>query len=98
MQNVMFTGRLAADPQITDDFGKGNKKPIAFAPGLARPNRWCGSMEYELSNGGAIIRNVTRRDIAETIRFIPEAENPSDADLVGFQAYMNPPDVEPPAG
>ena len=22
MQNVMFTGRLAADPQITDDFGK----------------------------------------------------------------------------
>ncbi|MGL9623095.1 hypothetical protein QRQ56_34515 [Bradyrhizobium sp. U531] len=26
---------------------KGNKKPIAFAPGLARPNRWCGSMEYE---------------------------------------------------
>lgn len=28
---------------------KGSKKPIAFAPGLARPNRWCGSMEYELS-------------------------------------------------
>jgi hypothetical protein len=77
---------------------KGNKKPIAFAPGLARPNRWCGSMEYELSSGGAIISYVTRRDIAETIRFIPEAENPSDDDLAGFRAYLNPPDVEAPAG
>lgn len=75
---------------------KGNKKPIAFAPGLARPNRWCGSMEYELSSGGAIISYVTRRDIAETIRFIPKAEHPSVDDLAGFRAYMNPPDVEPP--
>lgn len=76
---------------------KGNKKPIAFAPGLARPNRWCGSMEYELSNGGVIIGYVTRRDIAETIRFIPLAENPSEEDLVNFRTYMNPPDVEPPS-
>jgi hypothetical protein len=75
---------------------KGNKKPIAFAPGLARPNRWCGSMEYELSSGGAIISYDTRRDIAETIRFIPETENPRDDDLSGFRAYMNPPDVEAP--
>lgn len=75
---------------------KGNKKPIAFAPGLAHPNRWCGSMEYELSSGRAIISYVTRRDIAETIRFIPEAENPSDEDLAGFRADMNPPDVEQP--
>jgi len=76
---------------------KGNKKPIAFAPGLARPNRYCGAMEYELSNGGAIIDYVTRRDIAEAIRYIPEADNPSDEDLAGFRAYMSPPDVESPA-
>lgn len=74
---------------------KGPKKPIAFAPGLALMNRHCGSMEYELSNGGAIIGFVSRRDIAETIRFIPQAENPSDEDLGHFRAYMNPPDVEP---
>jgi hypothetical protein len=72
---------------------KGNKKPIAFAPGFALPNRWCGSMEYELSNGGAIIGYITRRDVAETIRFIPEAPNPSDEELSGFRAYMNPPEV-----
>lgn len=77
---------------------KGNKKPIAFAPGLTRLNRWCGSMEYELSNGGAIIGSVTRRDIAETIRFIPATENPSDENLASFRTYMNPPDVEAPTG
>lgn len=75
---------------------KGNKKPIAFAPGLARPNRECGSMEYELSKGGSIISYVTRRELAETIRYFPEAENPSDEDLADFRTYMNPPDVEPP--
>ena len=76
---------------------KGTKKPIAFAPGLALINRYCGSMEYEMSNGGAIIGFVTRRDLAETIRFIPDATNPSDDDLESFRQYMNPPDVEPPA-
>ncbi|WOF43284.1 hypothetical protein KNJ79_19620 [Sphingopyxis indica] len=76
---------------------KGNKKPIAFAPGLAMIDRYSGSMQYELSNGGAIIGFITRRDVAETIRFIPELEEPSDEDLSEFRAYMNPPDVEPPA-
>lgn len=75
---------------------KGNKPPIAFAPGLVLPNRHTGSMDYELSNGGAIISYVSRRDIAETIRYFPEAENPSDEDLIGFRQYMNPPDVERP--
>jgi hypothetical protein len=76
---------------------KGNKKPIAFAPGLALPNRHTGSMEYEMSTGGSIIGYVSRRDIAETIRFFPDAENPTDEDLAAFRQYMNPPDVEPPA-
>ncbi|MBP2463795.1 MULTISPECIES: hypothetical protein [unclassified Rhizobium] len=77
---------------------KGSKKPpTAFAPGMARRNQYCGSMEYEMSNGGTIIRTVTRRDIAETIRFIPETENPSDEALAGFRAYMNPPDIDPSA-
>ena len=47
-------------------------------------------MKYELSNGGAIISYVTRRDIAENIRFIPEEKNPNNDDLAGFRAYMNP--------
>lgn len=75
---------------------KGNKKPIAFAPGLALPNRYTGSMDYEMSNGGSIIGYVSRRDIAESIRFFPETENPSDENLADFRQYMSPPDIEPP--
>ncbi|MBR7518005.1 hypothetical protein KC217_20250, partial [Mycobacterium tuberculosis] len=42
---------------------RGSKKPpIAFAPGLARRSRHCGSMEYEMSNGRTIIDTVARRD------------------------------------
>lgn len=35
-------------------------------------NRGCGSMEYEMSNGRTIIGSMSRRDIAETIRMIPQ--------------------------
>jgi hypothetical protein len=77
----------------------GSKKPpIAFAPGFARLNRYCGSMEYEMSNGRTIIGTMTRRDIAETIRAIPQAESPDDEALSGFRLYMNPPDIDPFAG
>ncbi|WP_332606417.1 hypothetical protein, partial [Acinetobacter sp. ESBL14] len=67
-----------------------------YAPGRATVDRHGGAMQYELSNGGAIFDYVSRREVAETIRYIPELENPSDEDLEGFRAYMNPPDVEPP--
>lgn len=74
----------------------GSKKPpIAFAPGFARMNRHCGSMEYEMSNGRAIIGTLARRDIAETIRMIPQTENPPDEALAGFRLSMNPPDIDP---
>ncbi|SEI15037.1 hypothetical protein SAMN05216228_102896 [Rhizobium tibeticum] len=42
-----------------------------------------------------IIDTVARRDIAEMIRAIPQAENPSDETLESFRAYMNPPDFDP---
>lgn len=73
---------------------KGAKnKPIAFAPGMARINRHCGSMEWELSNGGMIIGEITRREVAECIRFIPETEVPSQEDIESFNAYMSPPAI-----
>lgn len=48
-----------------------------------------------MNNGRTIIGTITCGDIAETIRLLPETENPSDDALTGFQAYMNPPEVEP---
>lgn len=69
------------------------RKPIAFAPSMARINRHCGSMEWELSNGGMIIGEITRREVAESIRFIPEAEVPSQEDIESFKAYMSSPPI-----
>lgn len=70
------------------------KKPIAFAPGLATINRHCGSMEYEVSVGGAIIQYETRRGLAEMMRQFPGMPVPTLEELADFQAYMNPPDVD----
>ena len=72
---------------------KSKHKPIAFAPGLAMPNRYTGSMEYELSVGGSIIGYHTRRDLAETIRFLPTTPVPTAEEMEGFREYMRPPEV-----
>ncbi|MEE4452054.1 hypothetical protein [Novosphingobium resinovorum] len=72
---------------------KAKNKPIAFAPGLALPDRYTGSMVYELSNGGSIIGFHSRRDLAETIRGFPTAPIPSKEDLDGFREYLRPPEV-----
>lgn len=53
-----------------------------------------GSQLAAKVGGGTIIRTVARRDIVESIRSIPEAENLSDDTLASFRAYMNPPDVD----
>lgn len=74
------------------------KKPIAFAPGLAMINRYCGSMEYEVSVGGAIIQYETRRGLAEMMRQFPSLPVPTPEELADFQAYMNPPDVDAAEG
>jgi hypothetical protein len=72
---------------------KNRNKPIAFAPGMARPNRYTGSMEYEMSAGGAIIDYRSRRDLADTIRALPSIPVPTADDLEGFRAYMKPPEM-----
>jgi hypothetical protein len=63
---------------------KAKKKPIAFAPGLALPDRHTGSMVYELSTGGSIIGFHSRRDLAETIRGLPTAPIPRRRGQIGF--------------
>ncbi len=72
---------------------KARNKPIAFAPGLAMPDRHTGSMVYELSYGGSIIGFHSRRDLAETIRGMPATPIPSKEDLEGFREYLRPPEV-----
>lgn len=69
------------------------RQPIALAPDLALIDRETGSMKYEMSNGGAIIDFVTRRNLADSLRALPDLEIPSDEDLDGFRQWISPPDV-----
>ena len=75
---------------------RGKKKSIAYAPGYGRINQWCGSLDYQLENGGAILGNISRRDIADELRAIADRGNlPSDEDLASFHEFMKGPPVYP---
>ena len=74
----------------------GRKKSIAYAPGHGRINQWCGSLEFELENDGAIMGQISRRDIADELRALSDRSNPpSDEDLQSFDAFMKRPDMKP---
>jgi hypothetical protein len=69
----------------------GRAKSPAIAPGYGRINRWCGALDYELSNGKYIMGCVNRRDIADGIRAIPTLEVPTADDLTSFDDFMKGP-------
>jgi hypothetical protein len=70
--------------------GKG--KSIAYAPGYGRINMWCGSLDYQLENNGAILGNISRRDIADELRLLSDRENlPTDEELDSFDVFMKGP-------
>jgi len=71
---------------------RGNKKSVAYAPGYGRINSWCGSLDYQLENGGAILGNINRRDIADALRLLSDrTKPPTDEELASFDEFMNGP-------
>jgi hypothetical protein len=75
---------------------RGKEKSIAHTPGYGRINQWCGSLDYEIGTGGAIIDVLNRRDIAEGLRAISDRSNPpTDADLASFAKFMKGPATDP---
>jgi hypothetical protein len=71
---------------------KGKRNSIAYAPGYGRLNQECGSLEYYMEAGRAILGKISRRDIADELRAIAGRKIPSDDDLRTFDLSMNPPD------
>jgi len=69
----------------------GKPNALAYAPGYGRINRWCGALDFELSNGPCIFGTVSRRDVADEIRAIPHGEVPSEQDLASFDEAMKGP-------
>jgi hypothetical protein len=72
----------------------GRKKSVAYAPGYGRINRWCGSLEYQIEADGAIMGDISRRDIAEELRALRNRDNlPTDEDIASFDEFMKGPPI-----
>lgn len=67
----------------------GRDKGIAHMPGYGRINRWCGSLDYELTNDPLILGNISRRDVADELRSIADRGTlPTDEQIAAFDAFM----------
>jgi hypothetical protein len=70
---------------------RGQKHSVALAPTYGRINRWCGSIDFELENEGAIMGTISRRDIADELRLIPQLSVPSTEYIKSFDDFMRGP-------
>ncbi len=74
--------------------GKG--KSIALFPGHGRINRWCGSLDYELENGKFVLCEMSRRDVADSFRFLDiEGPPPDEESIASFDAWLSGKDAGP---
>jgi hypothetical protein len=75
---------------------RGHKNSVANMPTMGIINRWSGSLDFELEHEQNILGTISRRDIADDIRAIPNIPLPSDDDIKSFDAYMRgpPPDLK----
>jgi hypothetical protein len=67
---------------------RGQKNSVALMPTHGRINRWCGSIDFELENEGVIQGTVSRRDIADELRNIPNLYLPTDDEIRSFDEFM----------
>jgi hypothetical protein len=74
----------------------GKAKGIALFPGHGRINMWCGSLDYELENGRFALCTRSRRDIADSLRFLELGAEPPDAEAVeSFNRWLSGQDFDP---
>ena len=69
---------------------------IALSPVDGRINTWCGSLDYELENGKFSMGLISRRDIADSIRYLDiKQDPPSQETIKNFDEFMFsvPPDL-----
>ncbi|VVE34905.1 hypothetical protein [Pandoraea fibrosis] len=92
--HVLFGLVSALRVQLAKHEESGNPNSIAYGPDFASINRYCGSMEFVISKGGAdlVPSAISRRDIAEALRAINvNSEPPDQACLDSFDMAMRGP-------
>jgi len=91
--HIPFTRIEAIRVSIAKHEFRGQKNSVALMPTHGRINRWCGSIDFELENEGAVMGTISRRDIADELRNIPNLPLPTDDDIRSFDEFMRgPPD------
>ncbi len=73
---------------------RGRPKSVALMPTYGRINRWCGSLDYELSNDSVSMGTISRRDIADDIRATPTMTEPTAEEIKSFEQFMRGPSPE----
>ncbi len=72
---------------------RGQPNSVAQMPTHGRINRWSGSLDFEIENEGAVFGTISRRDIADMLRDIPNLDLPTDDEIRSFDEFMRgPPD------
>lgn len=72
---------------------RGQPNSVAQMPTHGRINRWSGSLDFEIENEGAVFGAISRRDIADILRDIPNLHLPTDDEIRSFDDFMRgPPD------
>ncbi|WP_163011955.1 MULTISPECIES: hypothetical protein [unclassified Pseudomonas] len=66
------------------------KRPSAMmvAGTVGYMNRECGSLEYQMNSGMIIQGNISRRDIADGIRAIPDFTVPTAKEMKSYELFM----------
>jgi hypothetical protein len=73
---------------------RGRPKSVALMPTYGRINQRCGSLDYELAHESVSMGTISRRDIADDLRAIPQMEVPSEETIKSFESFMSGPTAE----
>lgn len=92
--HIPFARMEAIRVSIAKHEVRGRPKSVALMPTHGRINRWCGSLDYELSHDSVSMGTISRRDIADDIRAIPQMTEPTDEDIKSLERYMRGPSAE----
>lgn len=86
--HILFSQLSILRMSIAKHEEAGKRNSVAFAPGYGRINMYSGSLDYELSFGRNIMGNLSRRDVADSIRAI-DIQNPQEeSELASYDEYV----------
>jgi hypothetical protein len=92
--HIPFARMEAIRVSIAKHEVRGHKNSVANMPTMGVINRWCGSLDFELEHEQNILGTISRRDIADDIRAIPDIPLPTDDDIKSFDEYMRGPTAD----